>query len=182
MTFRKVGDDHLLVESWRVQFVRATYEAPDGSMFERDVLRSPGAVGIVPLLDDGRVVLVRQFRASIEREIWEIPAGIRDVPGEAPEVTATRELIEEAGYDADRVDLLTGFYNSAGISDAYTHVFVGTGLRAVERSTQGIEEDHMEIGIFQLDDAVAMVERGEINDAKTVIGLLLAARRVAASG
>ena len=164
-----------------------TVRFPDGSTGQLEMIRHPGASAVVPLLDpidapDPRVLLIRQFRHAAGGYIWEIPAGLRDVPGEPPEVTANRELIEEAGYDATSVELLTGFYNSAGISDAYTYVFLGTGLRAVARSTQGVEEDHMEIATFPLDEAVAMVERGEINDAKTVIGLLLAARRVASSG
>lgn len=179
MSFRKVGDDNLLVESWRVKFVRATFAAPDGSTFERDVLRSPGAVGIVPIVGDDHVVLVRQYRASIEDELWEIPAGIRDVPGEPPEVTAQRELAEEAGYRAGRIELLTGFYNSAGISDSYTYVYLGTELTPVPRDTQGVEEAHMTIETVPLAEAVERVTSGEISDAKTVIGLLLAARAVA---
>lgn len=177
MRFRKVGDDRLLAQAWRVSLVSATFAAPDGTTFEREVLRSPGAVAVVPLLDDGTVLLVRQFRASIAAEMWEIPAGIRDVPGEPPELTAQRELMEEAGYRAGRLELLTGFHNSAGITDSFTYVYCGRALTAVPRQAHGVEEDHMQIATLRLDEAIARVARGEITDAKTVIGLLLVARQ-----
>jgi 8-oxo-dGTP pyrophosphatase MutT (NUDIX family) len=177
---RPVYQGHL----WRV--VVATFEGPDGNRFERDVVRSPGAVGIVPVLFDPEgtpsVVLVRQYRAALGTEITEIPAGMRDVDGEAPERTARRELAEEVGLAAERLDLLTVFHNSAGMTDAATHVYLATGLTPVPSQAQGPEEDAMIVLQVPLAEAVSEVVRGAISDAKTVIGLLLTERRLAVGG
>jgi ADP-ribose pyrophosphatase len=151
-----------------------TIRAPDGSTFERDVVRHPGAVAVVPLLDDGRVVLVRQYRAPVDAELLEIPAGIRDVEGEAPEVTAQRELAEEVGLAASRLDLLCRFHNSPGCTDEEVYVFLGRGLTEVDDDRHGIEEQHMTVERHLLDDAIAMIASEAITDAKTIIGLTLA--------
>jgi ADP-ribose pyrophosphatase len=153
-----------------------TVRGPDGETFERDIVHHPGAVGIVPVLDDGRVVLVRQYRAPLDAEVLEIPAGIRDVEGEPPEVTARRELVEEVGLQAEDVDLLCRFHNSPGCSDEEVFVFVGTGLSEVPDDLQGIEEEHMTVERVDLADAVTMISQGAITDAKTIIGLTLVAR------
>ena len=123
------------------------------------------------------VVFVRQYRGPLDRYVLEVPAGMRDVPDEPPEVTARRELIEEAGYSAGRLDYLTQFYSSAGMTDSVLHLYVATELSPVERDLHGPEETHMEVLQLPLTDAVDMVGRGEIHDAKTVIGLLLVDRR-----
>jgi ADP-ribose pyrophosphatase len=159
----------------------ATFEDPDGELFERDVIRSPGAVGVVPLLDDGgvpTVVMVRQYRGPLDRYVLEVPAGMRDIPDEEPEVTAQRELIEEAGFSAGRLEYLTHFYSSAGMTDSVLHVYLATELTPVPRDLHGPEEAHMEVLRVPLAEAVDMVVRGEIHDAKTVIGLLLVDRRL----
>lgn len=166
---------------WRVAVL--TVEGPGGEHFERDVVFSPGAVGVVPLVADAEggfsVVLVRQYRATLDADLLEIPAGMRDVHHEDPEETARRELIEETGCAPGRLSLLTTFHNSAGMTDALTYVYVATDLTPAEGSPQGPEEQSMEVVQLPLCDALAMVERGEITDAKTVIGLLLAERGIA---
>ncbi len=158
----------------------STFEAPDGELFERDVIRSPGAVGVVPLLFDAdvpTVVFVRQYRGPLDRYVLEIPAGMRDVPDEPPEITAERELIEEAGLSAGRLEYLTHFYSSAGMTDSDLHLYLATELSPVDREVHGPEETHMDVLHLPLSEAVDMVVRGEIHDAKTVIGLLLVDRR-----
>jgi ADP-ribose pyrophosphatase len=163
---------------WRVAV--ATFRAPDGSTFERDVVRSPGAVGVVPLRFDVEgnpvVVLVRQYRPVLDALLLEIPAGMRDVEGEDPATTAHRELAEECGLAAGRLELLTRFHNSAGMTDAATHVYLALDLTEVAREAHGPEEEHMTVHALGLAEAVAAVASGEITDAKTVIGLLLADR------
>jgi ADP-ribose pyrophosphatase len=167
---------------WRV--VVAQFEAPDGTPFERDVVRSPGAVGIVPIRFDvegsAAVVLLRIYRPALDAEVIEIPAGMRDVAGEDPETTARRELREEVGMEADDVELLTVFHNSAGMTDATTHVYLASGLRAVGSDLQGPEEDAMTVFEIPLAEAVTQVMSGTITDAKTVIGVLLAWQRLGA--
>jgi ADP-ribose pyrophosphatase len=168
---------------WRV--VVADFEAPDGARFERDIVRSPGAVAVVPVTFDasGRamVTLMRQYRAAFERDLLEVPAGMRDVPGEPAEETGRRELIEEVGLAAGEMELLTEMIQSPGMSDSVCAIYLATGCRPVERSVHGPEEQYSEVFALPLDEAVAMVGRGEITDAKSALGLLLADRRLAAS-
>ena len=178
--FRHLGD-RLVHQGYIWHVAVATFEAPDGELFERDVIRSPGAVGVVPLLfDDGvpTVVFVRQYRGPLDQYVLEIPAGMRDVPDEPLEVTAERELIEEAGFSAGRLQYLTHFFSSAGMTDSVLHIYLATDLQPVERDLHGPEETHMEVLRLPLAEAVEMVGRGEINDAKTVIGLLLVDKRL----
>jgi ADP-ribose pyrophosphatase len=179
--FRRVGEREVHHgHIWRV--VVGTFEGPDGDTFERDVVRSPGAVGIVPVLFDPEgnpsVVLVRQYRPALDAALTEIPAGMRDVDGEPPEDTARRELAEEVGLAAGYLELLTVFHNSAGMTDATTHVFLATGLTRVPSSAHGPEEQAMAVLQVSLADAIADVEAGTITDAKTIVGLLLTAQRL----
>jgi ADP-ribose pyrophosphatase len=180
--FRHVGErDVYAGRIWRVAV--GTFEAPDGATFERDVVRSPGAVGAVPVLFDVEgtpsVVLVRQYRPVLDAELVEIPAGMRDVDGEAPDVTAARELAEEVGFRPGHLELLTVFQNSAGMTDATTHVYLASNLQPVPKQAHGPEEEAMTVIQVPLADAVADVLAGRITDAKTVIGLLLTSRRLA---
>jgi 8-oxo-dGTP pyrophosphatase MutT (NUDIX family) len=179
--FRLVGEREVhRGHIWRV--VVGTFEGPDGATFERDLVRSPGAVSVVPVLFDPEgtpsVVLVRQYRATLDAALTEIPAGMRDVAGEPPETTARRELAEEVGLAAGYLELLTVFTNSAGMTDATTHVYLATGLTRVPASAHGPEEEAMTVVQVSLADALAEVEAGTITDAKTIIGLLLAAGRL----
>lgn len=173
-------------EGFIIGVANVVVEAPDGQRMDRDVIHHPGAVAVVPLHTDGTVTLVRQYRTPIKGELLEIPAGKRDVPGEAPELTAARELAEEVGLAAGQLLPLAQFYNSAGVSDELTYVFLGLDLRTVSSEAHGIEEEHMTIEQIALADVPAMVADARLCDAKTVIGLLAALRwheaREAATG
>ncbi len=179
--FRRTGEREIH-QGYIVRFVEAEFEAEDGTTFTRDVVRTPMAVAIVPVDrgpdGDWEVVLVRQFRAPIDALLWEIPAGMCDVVGEASSETAQRELAEEAGYRAQHLEVLTPFHPAAGFTDHRTTIFLGVGLDEVGRSADGIEEQHMEIRRLPLATALDWVTAGEITDAKTIIGLLLAERRL----
>ena len=179
--FRKV-DERLVHQGHVVSFHEVSFEGPDGAQFRRDVVRHPGAVSVVPVLDDGQVVMVRQFRAALEGDLLEVPAGKRDVPGEPPEVTARRELIEEVGYEAAELIPLAAISHSPGFCDEVNHIFLATGLHAVERSVDGPEEEHMTIELLPLADAFAAIGRGEVTDAKSVVGLTLAAHHLGVVG
>ncbi|MGD9702636.1 MAG: NUDIX domain-containing protein [Acidimicrobiia bacterium] len=179
--FRRIGEQEVHQGYvWRV--VTAAFEDPGGTVFERDIVRSPGAVGVVPLMFDAEgtpvVVLIRQWRAPYETELWEIPAGMRDVSGEPPELTASRELAEEAGYRAGSIEKLTELYPSPGLTDSVTHIYLATGLEPVDQQLHGPEEEHMTVCHMPLSEAMALVERGDIPDAKTAIGLLMTDRRL----
>lgn len=179
--FRHLGD-RLVHQGYIWHVAVASFEAPDGTTFERDIVRSPGAVAAVPLLFDAEgnasVVLVRQYRSPYDEFVIEIPAGMRDVADEPTATTAYRELIEEVGLKAGRLEPLTEFYPSAGMTDSVLHLFVATDLEVVAQDVHGPEEEHMEVLHLPFETALAMVERGEIYDAKTIIGLLLVARRL----
>ena len=153
------------------------FVTPDGETMERELVRHPGAVAVVPVEGD-HVVLVRQFRAAIADALLEIPAGKRDVAGEPPELCATRELEEEIGMHPGRLEPLARFYNSVGFSDEDTIVFLGTDLHPVEAQAHGIEEEYMTVERVPLDDVPELIESGELRDAKTIVGLLLALRRL----
>ncbi len=174
--FRHLGDT-VLHSGPVVTLCRSEFSSPDGERFEREVVRHPGAVSVVPLLQDRTVVLVRQYRGAVDQMVLEIPAGKRDVAGEPLEDTARRELVEEVGLAAGQLVLLARFHNSIGFTDEESHVFLGTELTTAPMDRQGIEESHMEVVHVALDDTPAMIAAGEITDAKTVIGLTLALDR-----
>lgn len=141
-------------------------------------MHHPGAVSVVPVLEGDTVVLVRQYRAALDRELLEIPAGKRDMPGEPPEVTAHRELVEEVGWRAGRLIKLAEFFNSPGFSDEHSHVYLGLDLEPAEIDLQGIEEQYLRVEKLSLAAVADMIASGEITDAKTIIGLTLALRHL----
>jgi 8-oxo-dGTP pyrophosphatase MutT (NUDIX family) len=150
-----------------------------GGTAERDVVENKGAVGVVAIDDVGRVVLIKQYRHPVHRQLWELPAGLRDVGGEDLVVTAGRELAEETDLLAGRFDLLVDLHTSPGFADETIRLFLARDLSPVpdaERYSRTDEEADIEIAWFDLDEAVAMVLRGEITNAAAVGGLLSAAR------
>lgn len=179
--FRRV-DEEIVHHGHIVDMAVARFAGDDGHEFTRDVIRHPGAVGVLPLHADGTVTVVRQYRAPIEAELVEIPAGIRDVPDEPLATTAARELAEEVGLAAGELEHLCAFHTAAGNTDELVHVFLATDLAEVDRDQQGPEEEAMTVERYPVDELVAMVERGDITDAKTIIGVLLVARRDSSAG
>lgn len=165
---------------WKV--VVAEFEAPSGEAFTRDIVRSPGAVGVVPLLFDPEgvpsVVLVRQYRPPYEHDVIEIPAGMRDVPGEPPAETGRRELVEEAGLDAGEMTHLLDIFPSPGMTDSICSIFLATDCEQVPHDRHGPEEGEMTLVHIPLAEALDMIDRGEILDAKTVAGLFATERRL----
>jgi 8-oxo-dGDP phosphatase len=150
-----------------------------GATAGRDVVENKGAVVVVALDDVGRVVLINQYRHAVHQRLWELPAGLRDVEGEDPVVTACRELAEEADLLAGRFDLLIDLHTSPGFADETVRIFLARDLTPVpdgERHERTAEEADIEVSRVDLDEAIAMVFRGEITNAAAVGGLLAAAR------
>lgn len=176
VAFTKV-DEVEVHRGFRFVVTQARFRSDDGTEFERDVVHHPGAVAIVPLHDDGTITLVRQFRPALGFETIELPAGLRDVEGEADPATAARELVEEAGLRAGRLIPLATFHNSPGFCDESVTVFLATELTSVDHDRQGIEEMAMTLERIPLREALAWVDDGRITDAKTMIGLSALARR-----
>lgn len=178
--FRPVGEQEIY-QGYVIRVVHAEFEGPAGERFRRDIVRSPGAVAVVPVLpgpDGPDTLLVRQYRPAIDAWLLEIPAGLRDKPGEEPQATAARELIEETGFAAARFDLLTVFLNAAGMTDQRTHIFLAHDLDEVGSNGDGVEEAYLELHRVPLRAVRGMIERRELIDAKTTIGLLLALGRL----
>jgi ADP-ribose pyrophosphatase len=154
-----------------------TVRFPDGSTGELEMIRHPGASAIVPFLSDPRgedpqVLMIRQYRYAADGYLYEIPAGRLD-QGENPRDCAVRELKEETGCTAEHFDHLLTMYTTPGFTDEKIHVFMATGLIAGE--TKHEVDEFLDLHPMRLSRALEMVEAGEIQDAKTVIGLLFAA-------
>lgn len=153
-------------------------EEPGGVRATREVVRHSGSVATLAVHDDGRVVLVRQYRYPVKAAVWELPAGRRD-PHETPEAGARRELEEETGLRAGALQPLSVFYTTPGFCDEVMHLFRATGLRQGEARPE--EDERIEVRAFPLEAARDMIERGEIREGKTLVALLLELDRRRAS-
>jgi len=142
---------------------------PNGRRTQREIVEARGAVGIVALDAEENLLLVRQFRKPMGREIWEIPAGTLEA-GESPLDCARRELAEETGCRAATLQPMTSFYTSPGFCDEEMHLFLARNLTAVPQSLE--EDEVLEVGKVSVTRALEMVRTGEIVDAKTLVGLL----------
>jgi 8-oxo-dGDP phosphatase len=154
-------------------------EMPDGELAPRDVVEHPGAVAIVALDDDGRVLLIRHYRHPVRHLLWEIPAGLCDVPGEPPRATAERELLEEAGYRASDWHELADFFSSPGIITERVRVYVARGLTLVPESERGgsvgqHEEAHLLVRWVPLHQAIRLFLAGDLHNGVMAVGILSA--------
>ncbi|MDP9392703.1 MAG: NUDIX hydrolase [Actinomycetota bacterium] len=158
---------------------RDTVAMPGGGDSVREVVRHPGAVAVVAVDDEDRVVMVRQYRHPVGRALWELPAGLRDADGEPPLQTAKRELAEEALLSAARWSLLATSYSSPGFCDEQVLIYLAEELTAADRP-EGFVVEHEELDMtverVPLDAAVQRVFDGDIRNASAVIGLLAAAQ------
>ncbi|GGE54269.1 NUDIX hydrolase [Priestia taiwanensis] len=145
-------------------------ELPDGKKGKREIVKHPGAVAIIAMTDEGKLVLVEQFRKAMERTLMEIPAGKLE-PGEEPIVTAGRELEEETGYVCEEMEHVTSFYTSPGFADEYIHIFEAKGLRKKENAASLDEDEFVELLEVTLEEAAVLMKEGKIHDAKTVYAL-----------
>ena len=182
-----MGDPHeyrvlsteTIYEGRVISLERATVAMPGGGDSVREIVRHPGAVAVVAVDDEDRVVLVRQYRHPFGQPLWELPAGLRDADGEPPLETAKRELAEEALLSAARWSLLTTSYNSPGFCDEQVLVYLAEELSDVERP-EGFVVEHEELDMtverVPLEDAVQQVFDGGIRNASAVIGVLAAAQ------
>lgn len=147
---------------------------PDGRVADFELVRHPGGAAVLPILDDGRVVLLRQFRPAAGGVIWEIPAG-RLEAGETPAHCVSRELAEEAGYRARRLEPLAEMVPAVGFCTERIYLFVARELSAVPQALE--PDEYLEVLPLAAEEALAMVDSGEITDGKTQLALLLARHR-----
>lgn len=163
-------ESQLLLSTERFRVERLSWLAQDGRRVAKSVVRHPGAVAIVPVLDDGAIVLIRNRRVAVGEILLEIPAGTL-TPGEDPAAAAHRELAEETGYRAGQLERLATFYMSPGVIDEIMHVFVAR--RLVAGSQQLEDDEEISTEVFSLAEAMQMATTGQIRDAKTLTALLL---------
>jgi 8-oxo-dGDP phosphatase len=149
---------------------------PDNHLAERDVVLHPGAVAVLALDADQRVLMIRQYRHPVGRLLWELPAGLRDVDGEDPWVTARRELMEEAGYRARDWRVLADYYSSPGFSTERLRIYLARGLEVVPEAdrdfTPEAEEAHLLTAWLALDDGVRKVLAGELHNGSAALAIM----------
>lgn len=175
--FTKVAE-RLVHRGAVVDFVEVDFTGPEGESLTRDVVRHPGAVAVVAVDEQQRVVLVEQFRAALEGDVLEIPAGKLDVTGEPKEATARRELVEEVGLEAADWQHLTSYATAPGFCDETLHIYLATGLSEVPSAADGVEERYMRVHRIPLADCLVRLREGRLADAKTIVGVLMAADRL----
>lgn len=154
----------------RVHLIRERLLTPEGKEVDWELVIHPGAAAVIPIDDEDRILMVRQYRNASDSYTLEIPAGTLDSPDEDPLFCAHRELEEETGYKAEKMDYLYNFYSSIGICDEVIHIYVASGLK---ESVQNLDEDEfVEVERYTLKELVDMIFSGEIIDNKTISSIL----------
>ncbi len=141
-------------------------ELPNGKQSKRELIKHPGAVAVIALTDDGKIVMVEQYRKALERDVVEIPAGKLE-KGEEPSLCAKRELEEETGYVCKSLDWLISFYTSPGFADELVHLYVARGLEKKEDAAPPDEDEFVTLVELTLEEALEYIEERKIYDAKT---------------
>lgn len=146
-------------------------QLPDGNYSKREIVKHPGAVGIIALTKDKKILLVKQYRKPVEEALLEIPAGLRE-EGEDPETTAIRELEEETGYTTDQMTYVTSFYTSPGFSNEILHLYQAGSLERLESPVSGDEDEFIQVKALSMNEAKKYMKQNRIRDAKTQYALL----------
>ncbi|MCA0970269.1 NUDIX hydrolase [Halobacillus litoralis] len=144
---------------------------PDGNTSKRELIKHPGAVAVIALTDEGKLVVVEQYRKPMEKSMVEIPAGKLE-PNEAPETCALRELEEETGYTTDHLEKITSFYTSPGFADEIVHLYFTDQVKPLKERPAGDEDEFVELMELTLEEAEQMEKDERIHDAKTAYALL----------
>lgn len=172
--------DRRVLHEWAAwKLVEQDFRDPHGANFSRTFVESPGVVAIAAVDDRRRLVMVSQYRPALDMILWEIPAGMRDVVGESPLDCAKRELQEETGFISSDWSAIGRVAQSPGTSSSIAEVFLARELQPGDASPQGPEEVASSVHLVALDEAVRMVERGEVINSLAIIGILRAAALVA---
>ena len=149
-------------------FKRDEVQLPNGRRTFRDIVDHPGAVAIIPILPDGRVALVRQYRYAVRKSLLELPAGTLE-QGESPVDCARRELREETGYEAGNIEKLISFYTAPGYSSEMIHIFLARNLTEVGAEAE--MDENIEVEPMELDEILRLIDENIIEDAKTMCGI-----------
>lgn len=178
MPLPKIIKSERLYHGRIIELIIEDIEDPPGNIRKREIVSHPGGSVVVPLLDNGDVIFVRQYRYPHKKFILEIPAGKLE-SNEDPLSAAKRELQEETGYTADNYQKLTAMFTTPGFCSEVLHIYLATGLKKSELG-QNLDEGEQSLTVeyFPLSTAVEMIVRGEIGDSKTIAGILLAERKL----
>ncbi|KLV27748.1 ADP-ribose pyrophosphatase [Niallia circulans] len=145
-------------------------ELPNGKTSTRELVKHPGAVAVIAITDDNKLVMVEQYRKPLEKVIVEIPAGKLE-KGEEPALCARRELEEETGYECESLELVSSFYTSPGFADEIIHIYVAKGLKQKENAAGLDEDEFVNVLEISLDEALEFIKEKRIFDAKTIFGV-----------
>lgn len=145
-------------------------ELPNGKTSKREIIKHPGAVAILAITDENKIIMVEQYRKALEREIVEIPAGKIEM-GEEPAVCARRELEEETGYECESLELLISFYTAPGFSNEIVHVYTAKGLVKKENAAPPDEDEFVNLAELTLEEAIQAIKDRKICDAKTIFAV-----------
>mgnify|MGYP001358277719 CR=1 FL=1 len=146
-------------------------QLPNGNQSSRELVKHPGAVAVIPITSEGKIIMVRQYRKALEKEIIEIPAGKLE-QGEAPEVTAIRELEEETGYTTERLQYVQSFYTSPGFADEIIYLYYTDQLEPMLEKASLDEDEFVELMEVSLEEAETYMKEEKIHDAKTIFALM----------
>ncbi|MBX3358744.1 MAG: NUDIX hydrolase [Phycisphaeraceae bacterium] len=166
-------DRRVLHKGRKFDLEQVTLATSSGRRMTREVVRHPGAVVVVPVLADGRLVMIRNYRFAVGETLYEFCAGTLEPP-EPPAECARRELIEETGYEAAEMEGLGSFYTTSGMTDERMHAFIARRLTEVGQRLE--EDEQIEVVLKSPEEALAMVDSGELVDAKSIVALLRAHR------
>lgn len=165
----KVTNSDIIYKGKVVTLKVDSIEEADGTKYKREIVAHPGAVVMIPVADDGKLLLVKQWRQPTGKTLVELPAGTLEA-GEPPDACAERELQEEIGYKPAKLTSLGGFFSAPGFCTEYLHLFLAEGLTPDRK--QGDEDEHIEVLPTTLEEALQLIENGTICDAKSVAGIL----------
>ncbi len=171
------SERHLIHRGRKFDFEKVTFTNSSGRRVEREVVRHPGAVVILPIIraaEGDKVVMIRNERFALDRTLWELPAGTRE-QGEEPARTAARELIEETGHSAGRIESLGAFFTTPGMTDELMHAFVAEDLTVTRQKLE--EDERIEPRVVPVDQVLHMLDQGELVDAKSMVTILVALRQ-----
>ena len=172
------GEREIIFRGAKFDFERISFRSPSGKTIRREIVRHPGAVCILPLLsvpnEPRKIVLIRNLRPALGEELWELPAGTLEPP-EPPEACAARELVEETGYRAGRIQFLGGFYTTPGMTDELMRAYVATDLTEVGQQLE--EDERIRPVPVPVSEVFGMLDRGELMDGKSIVTLMLGARQ-----
>ncbi len=168
-----VADTHEQLRDWLITVRTDKVRMPDDHYAERTVVTHPGAVAVLALDDAQRVLMIRQYRHAVGRELWELPAGLRDADGETPLRTAQRELAEETGYRAREWHTLVDYFTSPGFSTERMRIFLARGLEHADSGYERTQEEKFIVTDWiPLDEAIGLVLAGKLHNGPAIAGLL----------